>query len=47
MQSPGGGRLREKYAVAEALGKTLGEIKEMPENEFMGWVAFLSMRGRL
>jgi hypothetical protein len=45
MQSPDGGRLFEQYTVAEALGKTLAEIRKMPEPEFAGWLAYLKLKG--
>lgn len=47
MQSPGGGRLFTQYAVAEKLGKTLAEIRAMPESEFTGWVAYFNAKNEL
>jgi len=44
MQSPAGGRLFNQYAVAEKLGKTLSEIRALPEAEFIGWLAFFAVK---
>lgn len=44
MKTPGGGRLFSQYAVAEKLGKTLDEIKSMPEAEFAGWLTFFEVK---
>ena len=41
MSSPGGGSLFAVYALADRLGKTVGEIMKMPESEFGGWVGYL------
>ena len=34
------------YALAERLNKTVGEIRQMPESEFNGWLAFISHKDK-
>lgn len=32
------------YSLAEVLGKTLGEIGEIPYDEFIGWIAYFKLK---
>ena len=34
------------YALAERLGKTVGEIRQMPESEFKGWLAYFAAKDK-
>lgn len=33
-----------RYVLAEKLGKTQGELAEMPHAEFIEWIAYLRLR---
>lgn len=40
-------RLSNQFALAERLGKTLAEVRQMPEAEFAGWCAWFAAKAEM